>query len=378
MARVYVIDDDEQLLRMVGLMLQRGGHTTTLLSNPLDGLEQLIMDKPDLLVLDVMMPNMNGHDLARQIRNTKELADLPILILTARSQEIDRETALESGADGYMSKPVTAQELIERVDELLTKKRDRSAPQKGIILSIYGLRGGNGRTTIAVNLAAALRRPSQQEVGLLELTSSGSQAALHLRMQSRTSWVDLLDADELEWAQVKEQLMIHPSGLRLLPAPVAPHTPLALSGEWVASLLALTQENLSFTVVDLPPAWVPVFQEALSMSDMALHVVAPEVVAVQTAVQCNRALSRASVPIRYKAHIINQVVPEAQLSAAAMERALNTRIAFQVGYDPNQVRALAQGVPLTLTSAKSPLPTTVNRMADVIWQRVSKRETTSA
>ena len=69
MARIYVIDDDEQLLRMVGLMLERGGHTVTLISNPIDGIEQIKSDKPDLLVLDVMMPNMSGHDISREIRS---------------------------------------------------------------------------------------------------------------------------------------------------------------------------------------------------------------------------------------------------------------------------------------------------------------------
>ena len=95
MARIFVIDDDEQLLRMVGLMLERGGHNITLINNPLDGLEQIRADKPDMLVLDVMMPNMSGHDLAREIRNDENIKELPILVLTARSQEVDRTTALK-------------------------------------------------------------------------------------------------------------------------------------------------------------------------------------------------------------------------------------------------------------------------------------------
>ncbi|MCA9960053.1 MAG: response regulator [Chloroflexota bacterium] len=375
MARVYVIDDDEQLLRMVGLMLQRGGHSTTLISNPIDGFEQIKSDKPDLLVLDVMMPNMSGHDLARQIRNTKELADLPILILTARSQEIDRTTALESGADGYMSKPVTAQELIEKVDDLLTQKRGKSAPQQGVIISMYGMRGGVGRTTLAVNLAAALRRKSQQEICLLELTFSSSQVALHLRLQPRTSWADLTNVDSLTWEVLKEHLMIHPSGLRVLTAPLFPQSPLTLSSELTDSLLEVLRTQMAFTVIDLPPILTPSLEACLNASDIALHVMAPEVIAVQTAVQVNRSLTRSNITSAYKAHIINQVSAEAQLSQAAIERAINTRVAFQIGYDPNQPRALAQGVPLTLTAAKSALPTVVHRMADVIWQRVAKKET---
>jgi DNA-binding response OmpR family regulator len=101
-ANIFVIDDDDQLLRMVGLMLERGGHQATLINNPSQGMEQIKKEKPDLLVLDVMMPGMSGHDVCRQVRASKEIAELPILILTARAQDVDRMAALKSGADDYL------------------------------------------------------------------------------------------------------------------------------------------------------------------------------------------------------------------------------------------------------------------------------------
>ena len=192
MAKILVIDDDAQLLRMVGLMLERGGHTTTLMTNPVEGLNAIKANKPDLLVLDVMMPNINGHDLTRQIRATKGLENLPILILTARSQEVDRVTALHSGANDYLSKPVATQELIERIDKLLKNYEPKeTAVRKGMVLAFYGLRGGRGQTTLAVNLAAALRRSSQKEVCLVDFAASGSQSLIHLRLQARKNWADV-------------------------------------------------------------------------------------------------------------------------------------------------------------------------------------------
>lgn len=376
MARIYVIDDDEQLLRMVGLMLQRGGHTTTLIGNPMDGFDKIMADRPDLLVLDVMMPNMSGHDLTRKIRNTKEIENLPILILTARSQEIDRSTALESGADGYLSKPVTAQELIEKVDELLSQKQAAQSPELGVVMALYSLRGGVGQTTLAVNLAASLRRLSQQEVCLVDLSLSGSQASFHLRLQPRTSWLDLLatDAAPLDWTEMQKQLIIHGSGLRVLSSPPLPQLPTVLSQEVTTTMLELLRQNTAFVVVDLPPVLSPAFVAALQASDMAMHVITPDVIAVQTALNTNRAVAKANVPIKYKTHVINQTTVDAPISTAAIEKALNARVAFQIGYDANQPRALTQGVPLTLTNAQSILPTAVTRMAEVIWQRMAKRE----
>lgn len=375
MARIFVIDDDEQLLNMVGMMLERGGHAVTLIDNPVEGLEQIKADRPDLLVLDVMMPNMSGHDLAREIRNQKELNDLPILILTARSQEVDRAAAIKVGADDYLSKPVTSQELIERVDSLLARRGDaRSGPERGFLIAFYGLRGGAGKTTLAVNMAAALRRISQKEVCLVDFSPSSSQVVTHLRLQARASWADLPTDDTFEWEAVKEKLLIHPSGLRVLASPAAPITPQQPSAQTAAQILDLLHQRMAFIVVDTPGVYNDALTASLEAADMALHVISPEVISVQTAVQVNRAIRKANITLKRKSHILNQTIPDAQLPQKAVERGLNNRISFQVGYDINQSRAMAQGVPLTLTSAQSALPTVVRRMAEAIWQRVSKKQ----
>ena len=251
MARIFVIDDDEQLLRMVGLMLERGGHSVTLINDPLEGLELIKADKPDLLVLDVMMPHMSGHDLAKEVRNTKGYDKLPILILTARSQEVDRTAALKVGADDYLSKPVTSQELIERVDNLLAQKSGTKVdPQQGFIITYFGLRGGAGQTTLAVNMAAALRRISQQEVCLVDFSTSGSQIVAHMRLQARTSWLDFPADGEFDWDELKEKLIIHPSSLRVLAAPSLPQPPENLTEKVALRVIELLRQNMAFTVID--------------------------------------------------------------------------------------------------------------------------------
>lgn len=373
MARIYVIDDDEQLLRMVGLMLERGGHAVTLINNPVDGLERIKTTKPDLLVVDVMMPNMSGHDIARQVRGTKSIEDLPILMLTARSQDIDREAALKSGANDYLSKPVTSQELIEHVDNLLTKRSDKETAGEHMVIAFFGLRGGVGQSTLAVNLAGALRRLSQQDVCLIDLSPSGGQVAMHLRLQPRATWADLTEEQHLEWETIKARLTVHASGLRVLAAPIAPQQPDLLTGSKTTAILDLVKENSVFTILDLPNVLNESFVVGLQAADIALHIVAPEMVSVQTATQINRVLPKMGVTFKQKSYILNQVMTEPALPQATVERALNGRIAFNVGYDSNQARALAQGAPLTLSQNKSPLSTVISRMAEVIWQRVSKK-----
>jgi len=373
LANIFVIDDDAQLLQMVGLMLKRGGHTATLINNPFEGLEKLKEAKPDLLILDVMMPGMSGHDFTRHVRDKEDLAYLPILILTARAQDVDRVTALKSGADDYMSKPVTSHELMERIDSLLSSKQPVVKPgREGIILSVFSMRGGVGRTTLAVNLATALRRLTREEVCLVDFSPSGGQAAMHLRIQPKVSWDDLAAAERLDPAMLKDYLLLHQSGLRLLAAPMLPQLATKPSGEFTTSILKMLRERVAFTVLDLPPMINPAVRASLLASDIVFHIVTPEVVSVQVEVQATRALIRFGLNLQQKIHVLNQITPEIQLPASAVEKGLGTRLPFQFGFDEHQSRALAQGVPLAITTTQSPIPTVSLNMAEAIWQKIVK------
>ncbi len=120
MARVLVIDDDAGLLQMVKLMLEREGHTPILAEGGVAGLQAAQTQAPDLAVIDLMMPNISGYDVTRQLRANPLTTALPILILTARSQPMDKQMALNAGANSFMSKPVVGRELTTRIIEMLT------------------------------------------------------------------------------------------------------------------------------------------------------------------------------------------------------------------------------------------------------------------
>ena len=123
MAKIFVIDDDPELLMMVGMILRRAGHETVLASDSVEGSDRVIAETPDLLILDLMMPHMSGFEVCRKIRASGTSA-IPIMILTARIQEADREAAFEAGASDYMTKPITSRQLTSRVQRLL----DRAMP----------------------------------------------------------------------------------------------------------------------------------------------------------------------------------------------------------------------------------------------------------
>jgi DNA-binding response OmpR family regulator len=117
-SRVLVIDDDGDIRRLVKTLLERGGSTVQLAADGREGLREFHSFRPDLVVLDVSMPELDGWSVLERIR---DMSDVPVLMLTARGDELERVRGLQAGADDYVVKPFGKQELVARVSALLRR-----------------------------------------------------------------------------------------------------------------------------------------------------------------------------------------------------------------------------------------------------------------
>jgi two-component system response regulator VicR len=111
--KILIVDDDPHIVDILTFNLQREGYSVISSMDGLDGLSMALEQNPDLILLDVMLPGMNGFDICKEIRKTDMLT--PILMLTAREEERDRVLGLESGADDYVIKPFGTRELLARI-----------------------------------------------------------------------------------------------------------------------------------------------------------------------------------------------------------------------------------------------------------------------
>ena len=121
MARIVVADDDVDIRELVEFKLSTLGHDVVAVSDGQAAIDACQAQRPDLAVLDVMMPGVSGLDAVRAIRADPALAGLPVILLTARAQESDVETGFDSGADDYVTKPFSPRELAARVQALLSQ-----------------------------------------------------------------------------------------------------------------------------------------------------------------------------------------------------------------------------------------------------------------
>jgi two-component system phosphate regulon response regulator PhoB len=126
--RIAIVEDEAELASLLEYNLSRNGYETEIFDGSRGTLSKLQACRPDLIVLDVMLPDNDGFDLCRQIRQSIDLSRTPVLFLTARSDEVDRVLGLEIGGDDYMTKPFSPRELVARVKAHLRRGEMDSDP----------------------------------------------------------------------------------------------------------------------------------------------------------------------------------------------------------------------------------------------------------
>ncbi|MBI1882174.1 MAG: response regulator transcription factor [Chloroflexi bacterium] len=136
--RILVVDDDKQIVRLVQSYLERAGYQVLTAYDGEAALHAIRRERPDLMVLDLMLPNRDGWEITRLIRGEPSLAPLPIVMLTARVEDTDKIVGLELGADDYIAKPFNPQEVVARVRAVL--RRATGAPVAPRIMEVGGLR----------------------------------------------------------------------------------------------------------------------------------------------------------------------------------------------------------------------------------------------
>ena len=276
--KILIIDDDLDTLRLVGLMLQRQGYQISAATNGQQGLEKAFEEDPDLVLLDVMMPDMDGYEVTRRLRQNPSTVETPILMFTAKTQLDDKVIGFEVGANDYLTKPTHPSELQARVKTLLSRAGEKKAntsvakdENRGYVIAMLGARGGLGTTTMAVNLGAGLHTRTKAEVIVAEMLPGQGTLALDVGVTSSKGLVDLLSLNKLSEItrdRVRESLVSHGSGLKLLLASDRPRdmhliNQVANYETMIKRLAALAR----FVVLDLGVGIQPFAEKILPLCD---------------------------------------------------------------------------------------------------------------
>jgi len=213
-------------------MLERQGFKIAAANNGEKAIQLAQDEKPDLIILDVMMPGMDGYEVTRRLRALDSTAFIPIILFTAKAQVDDKVEGFESGADDYLTKPTHPAELIARVKTILTRPKTGSlvAPDTAPHFEntqgygVIAAKGGIGVSTLALNLAVAIHRQTKEYVTLVDFRPGYGTLGLQLGYTKSHALTDLLkkNAGEIRVEDVENQLITHGSGIQLLLSSFAP------------------------------------------------------------------------------------------------------------------------------------------------------------
>ncbi|HMB25496.1 MAG: response regulator [Chloroflexota bacterium] len=282
--KILIIDDDLDTLRLVGLMLQRQGYQISAATNGQQGLDKAFEEDPDLILLDVMMPDMDGYEVTRRLRQNPSTKETPILIFTAKSQLDDKVIGFEVGANDYLTKPTHPSELQARVKTLLARTSEKKViasleedESRGYVVGVLGARGGLGATTVAVNLGAGLKTRTKADVIVAEMLPGQGNLAMEMGIASSTGLVDLLSIGKLSGVtreKVQGNLVQHKSGLKLLLASDRPRDMQLINQianyEIVVRRLAAAAR---FAILDLGVGIQPFAEKVLPLCDQVFIIV---------------------------------------------------------------------------------------------------------
>jgi len=282
--KILIVDDDLDTLRLVGLMLQRQGYLISAATNGEQGLTKAIEEKPDLILLDVMMPDMDGYEVTRRLRKNPTTASTPILMFTAKTQLDDKVTGFEVGVDDYLTKPTHPSELQAHVKSLLArtgKKEEKPAvtalhEHHGFVIGVLSARGGWGVSSIAANLAACLFTRAQADIILAELTPGQGTLGLELGISEQKQLNELLTGTtaEITREKVQSSLSTHISGVKVLMASENPHDVMLTSQVANYEVLVNRISTLArFIILDLGIGLPPFVEKLLPLCNDRIVVV---------------------------------------------------------------------------------------------------------
>lgn len=380
MKKILVMDDDPNAVQLLKLALETKGYQVITASDSRQGLRQIWAEQPDLLILDVMMPGLDGFEVCRQLRQAPQTEELPIIMLSARREVADRVKALKLGADDYISKPTDMAEVIARVETLLALEDIPSLGQGQITVCI-GAKGGVGATTLAVNLATALALAhgpggGEGSTALVDgyFQFGGVQTALNIR--SSHTLADLLPyASHLESEVVSRVLAAHHSGLRVLLAPSRLEEVEAIQPAHLKPILIKLREMFAHVVVDAWPFLSSLTLSILDEADAILLILTPEVASLHRArLWLDIAEERGYAPSRFYL-VLNQDSGQAGFGQQEIARMLGYPIFYSLPFRPRSAsHALNRGVPLVLGRNGGPLGQRLRLLA----QRISHLESSGA
>jgi len=374
--RVLIVDDDIDTLKLVGLMLERQGYEIAVASNGTIGLKKAAEEKPDLILLDVMMPDLDGYEVTRRLRADPSLAHIPIIMITAKTMVDDKVAGFEAGVDDYLTKPTHPAELTAHVKAVLARAAQaRAEPEeRAQIVGFLGARHGIGTSTLALNVGVLLQEEGY-DVILAEINPGHGSLALELRLDETAGLSNLLSRSlkDIHLRSVEAEIVSHASGIRVLASSFHPReAELEQAVPQIEAIINNLASMCTLLILDLGAGLRPYVQPALTHCDHTVLVVEPIFPTDTIGKALLQELETSGINSRkISLALINRVRTSLQIPWRQVEQELGIQLAGIVSPAPEQAHQAAQsGIPLAISSPDALIGDQLRKLAENVRTRL--------
>jgi pilus assembly protein CpaE len=358
-AKILIVDDDPNVMRLLTYTIRQEGYEVITAGDGAEAFRLWNTEHPDLVLLDVMLPKLDGYQVAAKIRAEEGAGHVPIVMLTAEKEVEQKVRGLRACADDYLVKPFHPQELLARLKSLLVRFAPREAPvgrpPLGRILAFYGAKGGVGTTTIAINAAIALHRELGRRVALVDgnLQFGDHRVFLDLGLD-RKSIVDVVSAPTIDIDLIKHVLVRHDSGIDLLLAPPSPETAELVTQDDLPQILEQLRGLYDYVLIDIDKRLDEVNLRVLDAADTIFVVMTADLSCLKNVRLVLETISHLGYE-QEKVHLVlNRSNAFTGINVKNAESALKRTIEHQIVNEyRGAISALNSGAPFMFTKADS-------------------------
>jgi pilus assembly protein CpaE len=369
-AKILVVDDDANVQRLLQYTLRQEGYDVVIAGDGEEGFRLWGAEAPDLILLDVQLPKLDGYQVAASIRREEGgSGHVPIIMLTAEREVEQKVRGLRAGADDYLIKPFHPAELLARMKSLLARFAPRDAllarPPLGHVIALYGAKGGVGTTTIAINAAIALHRELGRKVALVDATLQFGDHRVFLDLGlDKKSIVDIVTAPSIDQDIVRQVMVKHDSGVDLLLAPPSPETAELVQPEHLPQVLTQLTSLYDYVLVDVDKRLDDVNLGIFETAETVLVVMTADLSCLKNVRLILETMNHLGYPPSKARLVLNRSNAFTGINVKNAEGALKRTIDHQVVNEyRGAISALNSGAPFMFTKADSTLGSSLLQFA---------------
>ena len=375
---ILIVDDHQETLNLVALILKREGYRVFTARSGQAGIDTAQKENPDIILLDVMMPEMDGLETCRRIRKLPVIKNVPVILFTAKDQADEKWEGFQAGATDYLTKPTDADELKQRVRAILDRSPDapsstaslentkgaevaaenaRKEQPRTQITAFIGTRGGAGTTTAAINCAMMLSRDYYTLLVDMDMSQGHVGTYLNRKVSGGLNTLAAGSAMSISAQVPNEVTTITPQLQMLLCKPNLSGEHAVLSSEQIPHLTEALLRSGSQVIVDAGLGVTALNRPLLERADHIVLCLRPERVAVSSTKPLLSYLSEIILPTTEIHVLLMDFGQTAQLPTKGVETYLSHKILHKISVSAQKMAAAVnKAKPLVMVFPESDLP----------------------